>query len=77
MYFPINKPIKVNKGTTITISIWRLTKSFKVWYEWCVSVEDRVMGNHEDFAYTLCQSTSYQSDIHNANGETYWIGSII
>lgn len=66
MYFPINKPVVVSKGSTVTISIWRLTKSFKVWYEWSMSIEPE--GSSE---------SNYESDIHNVNGEHYWIGSTI
>jgi type II protein arginine methyltransferase len=66
MYFPINKPISVEKGSLVSISMWRLTKSTRVWYEWALSIEPE--GSSE---------SSYESDIHNVNGEHYWIGSTI
>lgn len=66
MYFPINKPVNVEKGSNVTILMWRLTKSFKVWYEWALSIES---GDNSEIIY--------QSDVHNTNGEHYWIGSMI
>jgi len=64
MYFPINKPVMVEKGSKVNITIWRLTKSQKVWYEWAMSIEPEG-----------CTEISYETDIHNVNGEHYWIGS--
>jgi protein arginine N-methyltransferase 5 len=66
MYFPINKPVIAEKGSKVVVSIWRLTKSHKVWYEWSMSFEPKDR-----------PESSIDSDIHNVNGEHYWIGSTI
>ena len=66
IYFPINKPMSISKGSIISILLWRLTKSHKVWYEWAMSYEDK-----------NSSETAVESDIHNVNGEHYWIGSTI
>lgn len=77
MYFPVNKPINVNKGSKITLSIWRLTKSYKIWYEWRISVEDNVVSHTLPSLHGASQVGVVDSDIHNSNGESYWIGSTI
>ncbi|GAB67175.1 arginine N-methyltransferase 5 [Plasmodium cynomolgi strain B] len=37
LYIPINQILFLKQGDTLSISIWRLTDSHKIWYEWCVS----------------------------------------
>lgn len=59
MYFPLNRPMNVEAGSLVNISLWRLTKAHKVWYEWAMSVDNKL-----------------DSDVHNVNGEHYWIGSL-
>jgi len=66
MYFPILKPIEVKKGSRISILLWRLTKSAKVWYEWAMS-----------FQTADGSAGGLDTEIHNFNGEHYWIGSTI
>jgi len=78
MYFPINKPMNVQKGSKVTISIWRLTKSYKVWYEWSVSIEDQnQISNSDSVISPASHALSCESDIHNSNGEHYWIAIIL
>ncbi|ANQ09204.1 Protein arginine N-methyltransferase [Plasmodium coatneyi] len=37
LYIPINKILFLEQGQTLSVSIWRLTDSHKIWYEWCVN----------------------------------------
>jgi len=37
LFIPLAQPIRVKKGDTITIHIWRCADARKVWYEWCLS----------------------------------------
>ncbi|RZB38852.1 PRMT5 domain containing protein [Asbolus verrucosus] len=34
--FPLQKPLKVQAGSVIEISFWRVENPDKVWYEWCL-----------------------------------------
>jgi len=36
-YFPLIKPILLDKGEEIQINFWRCSDKFKVWYEWCMT----------------------------------------
>lgn len=36
-FFPLIKPILLDKGEEIQINFWRSGNKFKVWYEWCVT----------------------------------------
>ncbi|XP_001945001.1 protein arginine N-methyltransferase 5 [Acyrthosiphon pisum] len=36
-YFPLIKPILLDKGEEIQINFWRCSNKFKVWYEWCMT----------------------------------------
>ncbi|XP_060858721.1 protein arginine N-methyltransferase 5-like [Metopolophium dirhodum] len=36
-YFPLIKPILLDKGEEIQINFWRSSNKFKVWYEWCMT----------------------------------------
>lgn len=36
-YFPLVKPILLDKGEEIQINFWRSSNKFKVWYEWCLT----------------------------------------
>jgi len=36
-FFPLIKPILLDKGEEIQINFWRSSNKFKVWYEWCVT----------------------------------------
>ncbi|XP_060844526.1 protein arginine N-methyltransferase 5-like [Rhopalosiphum padi] len=36
-YFPLVKPIFLNKGEELQINFWRSSSKYKVWYEWCVT----------------------------------------
>lgn len=36
-YFPIIKPVLLNKGEELQINFWRCSDNNKVWYEWCIA----------------------------------------
>jgi len=36
-YFPLIKPILLDKGEEIQINFWRCSDKYKVWYEWCMT----------------------------------------
>jgi len=36
-YFPLVKPIFLNKGEELQINFWRSSDKYKVWYEWCMT----------------------------------------
>ncbi|XP_031565101.1 protein arginine N-methyltransferase 5-like [Actinia tenebrosa] len=36
-YFPVQVPMYVDKGSPITVHMWRKCTTKKVWYEWCLS----------------------------------------
>uniref|UniRef100_A0A7S0DME2 Protein arginine N-methyltransferase n=1 Tax=Amorphochlora amoebiformis TaxID=1561963 RepID=A0A7S0DME2_9EUKA len=36
IFFPLCIPLKINKGQTVEMKIWRRNDESKVWYEWCV-----------------------------------------
>lgn len=36
-YFPLMKPMLLNKGEELQVNFWRCSDKFKVWYEWCVT----------------------------------------
>lgn len=36
-YFPLVKPIFLDKGEELQINIWRSSNKYKVWYEWCMT----------------------------------------
>ncbi|KAL4100628.1 hypothetical protein QTP88_020664 [Uroleucon formosanum] len=36
-YFPLVRPILLDKGEEIQINFWRSSNKFKVWYEWCLT----------------------------------------
>ncbi|XP_022181925.1 protein arginine N-methyltransferase 5-like [Myzus persicae] len=36
-YFPLVKPMLLDKGEEIQINFWRCSNKYKVWYEWCMT----------------------------------------
>jgi len=36
-YFPLIKPILLDKGEEIQVNFWRCSDKYKVWYEWCMT----------------------------------------
>ncbi|XP_015373689.1 PREDICTED: protein arginine N-methyltransferase 5-like [Diuraphis noxia] len=36
-YFPLIKPILLDKGEEIQVNFWRCCDKYKVWYEWCMT----------------------------------------
>lgn len=36
IFFPLNRPVPIKKGETVTVNMWRCVDARKVWYEWCL-----------------------------------------
>ena len=74
MYFPIKTPFIAYKGQRVTISIWRNHNASAVWYEWAMSLEQKVPGvkggGSDQNDYQMISKTF----IHNAKGRGYSIG---
>lgn len=37
LFMPLNKMVSLKKNDTVSLSIWRLTDTHRVWYEWCLN----------------------------------------
>ncbi|ETO32351.1 hypothetical protein RFI_04767 [Reticulomyxa filosa] len=52
MFFPLNKPLSLKKGDTLTVHFWRKSNEKGMWYEWCVtSPEISIMHNPNHRSY--------------------------
>ncbi|KAL5020885.1 hypothetical protein ScPMuIL_000040 [Solemya velum] len=45
IFFPIKEPLYVEKGSTVTVHLWRCCSNKNVWYEWAVT-KPRVLPIH-------------------------------
>ncbi|CAO3675991.1 unnamed protein product [Umbelopsis ramanniana] len=65
IFFPLQTPVFVPEGATITIDYWRMTDNKKVWYEWRVGQSLHVMDKSIELGTT---------PVHNIGGRSSWIG---
>jgi len=36
IFFPLREPVHVRPGQTVSLSVWRLVRGARVWYEWAL-----------------------------------------
>jgi protein arginine N-methyltransferase 5 len=61
IYFPLHVPVFLPAGCQVGVTVWRLSDTKKVWYEWSLQV-------------THSGQIIYTSAIHNPQGRSSWIG---
>lgn len=61
MYFPIQTPLPVAAGASVTATVWRCIDARRMWYEWAAEV--RGAGG----------ASVLSTHIHNAGGRSYYV----
>lgn len=70
MWFPLTTPLYVTEGSEVDVSMWRLTDSRRVWYEWSVETYVKAAPSGSS-SHSRRRIRTGVSELHNSNGRYF------